>query len=97
MALVDGGGLSRADDSSYAVAEFMKSRDAMAYLDKDGFLTNLFSRDGADIFSRFPSLWTGKSEEDFYRHYQEYVDVKFDHRQVSRLSRFRPLHLTMRD
>ncbi len=78
MALVDGGGLSRADDSSYAVAEFMKSRDAMAFLNKDGFLNNIFSHEGVDFFSRFPGLWSGKTEEDFYKHYQEYVDVKFD-------------------
>lgn len=78
MALMDGGGLSRADDSSYAVAEFMKSRDAIAFLNNDGFLNSVFTRESVDLFSRFPSLWAGKTEEDLYQHYQHYVDVEFD-------------------
>ena len=78
LALMDGGGLSRADDSSYAVAEFMRSRDAIAFLNQDGFLNSVFARESADIFSRFPSLWAGNTEEDLYQHYQHYVDVQFD-------------------
>ena len=78
LLLMDGGGLSRADDSSYAVAEFMTSRDAIVFLNSDGFLKGVFTREGVDLFSYFPSFLAGETEEDLYQHYQKYVAVKFD-------------------
>lgn len=78
LSLIDGGGLSRSDDSSYAIAEFMQSRDAIAYLDRDAFLTDIFTQDRVDIFSRFPGIFSGSSREDLFQHFQHYVEVKFD-------------------
>lgn len=78
LSILDGGGLSRSDDSSYAVAEYMQSRDAVTYLDRDGFLTGMFAQETVDIFSRFPSHLAGKGNEDLFDHFQHYLDVEFD-------------------
>lgn len=76
--VIDGGGLGRSDENSYAVTEFVKSRDAIESVNSDGFLTNLFSKPEIDIFSRFPSILSGDGKEDFFLHFQHYVDVDFD-------------------
>lgn len=70
--------IARVDDESHAVAEFMRSRDAVAQLNEDGFLSRVFASDAADMFGRFPTIFSGDTREDFFQHYRQYVDVEFE-------------------
>ena len=71
-------GIARAVDDANIVQKFMVSRDAVQALDAKGFLTEVFSRDEADKFSRFPRPWETSSFEDLYQHYLSRVKVLHD-------------------
>ncbi len=70
--------MSRAADETYAVAEYMLSRDAAAELAKSANLKAIMNRDEADIFSRYPSPFGEDTQEQFYRAYRRIVDVVTD-------------------
>jgi BexC/CtrB/KpsE family polysaccharide export inner-membrane protein len=78
ISLMGGGGFSRSDDNSYAVKEYIESRDAISEINNDGYLSKIFASQQLDLFSRFPDVITGGTGEDFYKHFQHYVDVDFD-------------------
>lgn len=71
-------GFVRAQDDSFAVSEFIRSRAAVDELDHDGFLTAVFTRSEADFLTRYPQIWVSPSREALYRHYLELVTVSND-------------------
>ena len=77
VSLGQGGGIGTSDDSE-AVVAYLKSRDVLASVNRDGLVTRTFARPGLDPVAAFPSLLAGSSEEDFYRHFQAYVHSEFD-------------------
>ncbi len=70
--------MSRAADETYAVAEYMLSRDAANELAKSANLRDIMARDEADVFSRYPSFVGKDTQEEFYRAYRRMVDVVTD-------------------
>jgi capsular polysaccharide transport system permease protein len=65
-------------DDSYAVRDFLESRDALALLlDKTDFRAAV-ARGGNDWAWRFPGPLTGHSDEDLYRLYKSLVTVDYD-------------------
>lgn len=77
VSLGQGGSVGVSDDSE-AVVAYLQSRDALSSIDRDGLVTRTFSGRGLDPIAAFPSLLTGSSREDFYRHFQGYVHSDFD-------------------
>lgn len=77
VSLGQGGSIGSSDDSE-AVAAYLKSRDMLDRINRDGLVTRTFAGPGVDPIAAFPSLLAGNSHEDFYRHFQAYVDSKFD-------------------
>jgi BexC/CtrB/KpsE family polysaccharide export inner-membrane protein len=77
VSLGQGGGISASDDSETVVA-YLQSRDMLDSINHDGLVTRTFARRGLDPIAAFPSLLAGDSREDFYRHFQAYVDSRFD-------------------
>ncbi|WP_026619963.1 capsular polysaccharide transport system permease protein (plasmid) [Ensifer sp. WSM1721] len=77
LSLVASNGISRSDDNSYAIVEYMQSRDAISWLNSDGLLERVFNAGGVDVFSKFPSFFSGRTKEDLFQHFQSYVDVEF--------------------
>jgi len=77
-ALVEGGSYSRADDETYAVNAYIKSRDMLDQLVERDHLREMFARPEADAFNRFPSFYRYPTLEQFYRHFQHYVSVEID-------------------
>lgn len=65
-------------DNSEAIVAFIKSRDMVALLNRDRFLSRVFGAPGIDPFSSFPSLLAGEGEEQLFRHYLHFVDADFD-------------------
>ena len=78
-------GTARTQDDTYAVQDYMVSRDAVSELSATNDLRGVFSRPEADELARFPrtflpgsnSLW-GNSNEHFYEYYQKHVEVDLD-------------------
>jgi capsular polysaccharide transport system permease protein len=65
-------------DDSYAVRDFLESRDALGLLlDKTDFRASL-ARAGNDWAWRFPGPLTGHTEEGLYKLYQSLVTVDYD-------------------
>lgn len=71
-------GFVRAQDDSYAVTEFIKSRDAVDRLVEHHGLREMLSRPEADLLARFPQAWSGDTQEALYRHYLGFVKVQTD-------------------
>jgi len=75
---IDEGPKGIGGDDSYAVRDFLESRDALRLLlDKTDFRASV-SRAGNDWCWRFPGPLTGQSDEDLYRLYQSLVKVDYD-------------------
>jgi capsular polysaccharide transport system permease protein len=65
-------------DDSYAVRDFLQSRDALQLLlDKADFRAEV-KRAGNDWLWRFPSPLTGSTDEELYRLFQSLVKVDYD-------------------
>lgn len=71
-------GFVRAQDDSFAVSEFIRSRAAVDELDQDGRLTKVFTRPEADSLTRYPQFWVSPSREALYRHYLDFITVSND-------------------
>jgi len=78
-ALLSGSGFSKAQDDTYAVHDFMQSRDALRELDGKLHFRQAYASGAIDMVNRFPGLagWDD-SFEALFRHYQKHVTVEFD-------------------
>lgn len=65
-------------DNSEAIVAYIRSRDIVDLLDRDGLLTRVFGAPDVDLFNAFPSVLAGSSREDFYRHVHRYIHPEFD-------------------
>ena len=77
--LLEGTGISRSQDDTYLVHDFILSRDAMNELDTKLGIRKSFSNQRVDWFNRFPRMGLlGNSLEDFYEYYGKQVGVDLD-------------------
>lgn len=76
--LVGTGGMTRSDDDSFAIAEYVRSHEVVDELVSNQNLAKIFAEPGVDVFSRFPTALTGETREDLFRHFQHYVDFDFN-------------------
>ncbi|MGI4747327.1 MAG: hypothetical protein ACRYFY_14995 [Janthinobacterium lividum] len=74
--LMPGG--SSASEDTYAVQDYMMSRDAAALLARTQGLRQVFDRHDADALARFPTPFFGKTFEHFYKYYQTHIDAELD-------------------
>jgi capsular polysaccharide transport system permease protein len=68
-------GLGRSQDDSYAVQDFVKSRDAIARLRPLLPLDQMFRVGHADFLARFPSILYLDRDEEFYSYFQHMVSA----------------------
>jgi capsular polysaccharide transport system permease protein len=76
--LMQGQKLSRATDETFAVSEYLTSRDAMQALVQNSHLREILARPEADMFNRFPNFFSRQTDEDLYQHFERFLDVKID-------------------
>jgi capsular polysaccharide transport system permease protein len=76
--LLQSTGISRAQDDTYSVRDFILSRDALRELDDKLAVRKVYSSNSIDAFRRFPGWDWDRSFEAFYRHYSKYVTVEYD-------------------
>lgn len=71
-------GVSRSSDDGYIVREFIESRDAMHWLEKNAQLRAAYAEPRWDFVWRFPNFFMSNSAEGLYRQYQRMVSASFD-------------------
>ncbi len=76
--LLQGTGMSRAQDDTFAVQDYMLSRDALEELGRTVNIRELFARPEADPLSAFPLPFLGATNEHLFKHYLRHVDVSLD-------------------
>jgi capsular polysaccharide transport system permease protein len=77
-ALLQGTGLSRSQDDTYSVRDFILSRDALQELDQKLAIRKSYSSHDIDWFDRFAPLSWDRSFEALYRYYGKHVTVEYD-------------------
>lgn len=77
-AIMEGGLGGGASENTYAVQDYMVSRDALAYLRAHLELPAIYNRPGADFIARYPTFFLGRTFESFYRYYKRHVSVQLD-------------------
>lgn len=75
--LSSGGGAGGSEDT-YAVQDYVMSRDAAKLLLETQDLAKVFNPPEADALSRFPNFYTGQTFEHFYRFYQKHIKAELD-------------------
>lgn len=76
--LLQGTGFSHSQDDTYAVQDFVLSRDALRELDEKLQLRAAFSSSSIDMFGRFASFGRDSSFEAFHAYYGKHVSVEYD-------------------
>ena len=71
-------GITRAEDDTYAVIDFILSRDGVRKLNERLPLRPIFSRPGVDGFSSYPRFWRGDSNEALYEYYLNRVEAWYE-------------------
>jgi capsular polysaccharide transport system permease protein len=77
-AVLQGVGLGPAETDSFAVHDYIMSRDAIATLETHQSLRNVLGRPGADFIERFPRPFETPSFENLTRAYPRFVDVEYN-------------------
>jgi capsular polysaccharide transport system permease protein len=75
---LQGTGITRSQDDTYTVRDFILSRDALKELDDKLSIRKAYSNPRADRLKRFSGLDWDKSFEAFYRYYGKQVTVEYD-------------------
>jgi len=76
--LVQSKGTSRATDETFAVIEYLKSRDVLSLLVKNDRLREILASPEADFINRYPNFYSGPNNEWLYWRYLKMVDVQID-------------------
>lgn len=73
--LLNSAGITRSQDDTFSVQDFLLSRDALARLEQAVDARGIFSAPEADLLARFPQPWASASFEALYRYYGSRVKV----------------------
>jgi capsular polysaccharide transport system permease protein len=76
--LLQGTGISHSQDDTYAVRDFILSRDALKELQATIDVRRIYARSEADIIDRFPGLDWDSSFEELYKYYEKRLTVEYD-------------------
>lgn len=76
-ALLDSAGFSTAGEEIFAAHEYVRSRDALRALNKDGAVERAYGRDEIFLLDRFNPLGGNGSFEDLYDYYVGKVGVQY--------------------
>lgn len=76
--LLQSAGVSRAEEDTYAVQDYIMSRDALTELIRTQDIRAIFNRPEADPLSRFPVFTWRATFEHFFEHYKRQVNVVLD-------------------
>jgi capsular polysaccharide transport system permease protein len=93
VAFAQNQGLSRATEETFAVNEYVRSRDSVDFLVVHDDLRTILARPEADLFNRFPNFFSRNTREALFRHFRSMVSADVEGKTgISRLEveAFRP-------
>ncbi|GBR62880.1 lipopolysaccharide biosynthesis protein [Gluconobacter wancherniae NBRC 103581] len=76
--ILSSGGATGGSEDTYAVQDYVMSRDAAQLLLKTQDLSHVFNIPEADVLARFPNFYSGGTFEHFYRYYKRHVKAELD-------------------
>jgi capsular polysaccharide transport system permease protein len=74
-AMLQSSGITRSQDDTFSVSDFLLSRDALRQLDEHQPLRDMFAAPTRDFMARYPRPWDNDSFEGLYRYYLSNLDV----------------------
>ncbi|GEL63460.1 capsule polysaccharide export inner-membrane protein CtrB [Kozakia baliensis] len=77
LMMMAGGGSGQSEDT-YAVQDYVTSRDAAKLLLETQNLAKVYDTPRADFLARFPNFYSGSTFEHFYWYYQRHVIAELD-------------------
>lgn len=77
-AMLQGAGIIKSQDDSYMIHDFILSRDALSYLDKNLSFSTKYSDKSIDILSRFDGFGFDNSFEELYQYYHKHIETTVD-------------------
>ena len=77
-AMLQGVGFSHSQNDSYAVHDYVLSRDALKVLDEKFDFRKMFTDKKLDLFNRFGALDFDTSFEALFKYYQKRIDIEYD-------------------
>ncbi|MCL2384884.1 MAG: capsule biosynthesis protein [Alphaproteobacteria bacterium] len=76
--LIQSQGLSRATDETYAVNDYLQSRDMVRDLVEQDHLREVLQRPESDFITRFPNFYREDNFEQLYKHFQHWIKIELD-------------------
>lgn len=76
--LLEAGGGGGASEDTYAVQDYVTSRDAAELLLRTQNLASAYQPPEADLLARFPNFYSGHTFEHFYAYYRRHVIAELD-------------------
>jgi len=76
--LLEAGGGGSASEDTYAVQDYVTSRDAAQLLLRTENLGAAYQTPAADALARFPNFYSGRTFEHFYAYYRRHVIAELD-------------------
>jgi len=76
--ILSSGGATGGSEDTYAVQDYVMSRDAAQLLLKTQDLAHVFNVPEADALARFPNFYSGRTFEHFYSYYKKHVKAELD-------------------
>ncbi len=77
-AMIENQGLSRANDETYAVNDYVVSRDIVALLVRNDHLRDILARPEADLINGFPNFYSRDNNENLFERYKDMVEARID-------------------
>jgi capsular polysaccharide transport system permease protein len=77
-AMIESQGLSRANDETYAVNDYVESRDIVELLVENDHLRDVLARPEADFINRYPNFYTRDNKENLFERYKTMVTARID-------------------
>jgi capsular polysaccharide transport system permease protein len=68
--------ITRASDETFAVSEYLTSRDAVDTLVARDGLKSLLARPQADFINRFPNFFTRDTREQLFHHFKDFASIE---------------------
>jgi capsular polysaccharide transport system permease protein len=71
-------GITRSQDDTFSVHDYILSRDIVAVLAENHELRDVLARPEGDFIRRFPPPWAGNSFEELFKSYKTFIHVNYD-------------------
>jgi capsular polysaccharide transport system permease protein len=72
------GGFTRSAEDTYALNEYLRSRDMVSLLVKEDGLREILSRPEGDFLTRYPNFYSRNTFESMYEHFRRIATVSVD-------------------